>query len=80
MLVQTFVDACLNMLLAGLLQGIQIVRSAKTVNGRSEMTLPNLVSILFDLYKVIAATIEQIRRFYQFLADGKLFIDHNYEM
>ena len=70
MLVQAFVHACLNMLTDGLLQGLAVIRNAKRINHESNMDLKWLISILFDMYRILAITIEQIRRFYQFLSAG----------
>ena len=70
MLIQTFIQACLNMVSEGLLQGLAIVRNAKRINYESNMDLKWLISILFDLYRALAMPIEQIRRFYQFLSSG----------
>ena len=71
MLIQSFIQACLNMIMEGLSQGLAIVNNAKRVNDDSNMDLKWLISILFNLYKVLANTIEQIRRFYQFLSAGE---------
>ena len=59
------------MIMEGLSQGLAIVNNAKRVNDDSNMDLKWLISILFNLYKVLANTIEQIRRFYQFLSAGE---------
>ena len=71
MLAQAFIQACLNMLIEGVDRCAETLRNAKRVNQNSEMDMPWLVSTLFNVYCILAATVEQVRRFYQFLASGK---------
>ena len=71
MLVQAFIQACLNMLIEGVNRCAETLRNAKRVNQNSDMDIPWLMSILYNVYRILATTIEQVRRFYQFLASGK---------
>ena len=73
MLAQVFIQACLNMLSDGVDRCAAILHNAKRVNRNSEMDMPWLVSTLFSLYRIMAVSVEQIRRFYQFLSAGILF-------